>query len=114
MAEFSLREASGIAPELPGGLNIEGLAAGPEGTLWIDSGVRFPVAAPCSPSFGIPWSSPQGIRPNGDPRVVWISGQGHSGSGVDRTRIFRAGGNSGEGGRTRFIAGPDRELNRRR
>lgn len=112
MAEFSLREASGIAPELPGGLNIEGLAAGPEGTLWI--GFRSPVPGgrallaqlrnPMEFATGHPaqWGPAcrldlggKGIRD-----LVW-TGQ----------EYFVLGGNSGEGGRTRLYrwTGPGAE-----
>lgn len=36
-----LQTANGLAPELQGALNIEGLASGPDGTIWI--GFRNPV-----------------------------------------------------------------------
>ncbi len=41
LAPYKLDEAAQIAPKEPGGLNIEGLASTPQGTLWI--GFRNPL-----------------------------------------------------------------------
>lgn len=112
MAEFRLREATEIAPELSGGLNIEGLAAGPGGVLWI--GFRSPVPGGRAllallqnpPEFvnGLPaqWGAAQRLELGGKGirDLVWTGKE-----------YFVLGGNAGEGGRTRLYrwSGPGAE-----
>ncbi|MBL9175112.1 MAG: DUF3616 domain-containing protein [Verrucomicrobiales bacterium] len=103
LATFPLREASGIAPELSGGLNIEGLSAGPGGVLWI--GFRSPVPGgrallaqlrnPAEFILGRPaeWGTAEllDLGGKGVRDLVW-TGQ----------EYFVLGGNAGDGGRTRL------------
>ena len=107
MTEFRLREATEIAPEQSGGLNIEGLATGPGGVLWI--GFRSPVPGgrallaqlqnPSESVKGLPvqWGAAQRLELGGKGirDLVWTGKE-----------YFVLGGNAGEGGRTRLYRWP--------
>jgi hypothetical protein len=47
LADLRLGDAAQLAPEAPGGLNIEGLAAMPDGSLLIGLRTRCPTAGRC-------------------------------------------------------------------
>ena len=113
LSAFHLGEASRRAPESPGGLNIEGLSATPDGGLWI--GFRSPVPAgkallapllnPADVMDGKParWGNPAQVDLGDEKGVrdlVW--------TGRD---YFVLGGNAGDGGKTRLFrwAGPGSE-----
>ncbi len=61
LARFKLQQAAGRPGEAPGGLNIEGLAAGPDGSLWI--GFRNPV--PDGLALLVPLLNPRAVAVDG-------------------------------------------------
>ncbi len=74
---FRLDAAARLAPEAPGGLNIEGLAAMPDGRLLI--GLRNPI--PNSKALLVPLENPAGVVNGerarlGDPIVLGLRGRG--------------------------------------
>jgi hypothetical protein len=62
LANYKLADAAQLAPEKPGGLNIEGLAAGPNGTLLI--GFRNPL--PGGNALVVPIVNPAELVGNGE------------------------------------------------
>jgi hypothetical protein len=64
MQQYDLKRAAELAPKEPGGLNIEGLTATPEGTLLI--GFRNPV--PGGKALILPLLNPEALYAAGSPR----------------------------------------------
>ncbi len=78
LAPFELDEARRRSPKRPGGLNIEGLAATPEGALWI--GFRSPLSA-TGGALVVPLLNPlqviRGKRPTfGEPMTLALGERG--------------------------------------
>lgn len=112
LAPFHLGEAAQMAPESPGGLNIEGLAATPDNGLWI--AFRSPV--PNERALLVPLSNPAewvagGRGSWGDPVQLDLGGAGVRDMVWTGREYFILGGNSGDGGKTRLFrwAGPGAE-----
>ncbi|MEF7617531.1 DUF3616 domain-containing protein [Aquincola sp. MAHUQ-54] len=77
LQRFKLAEAARLAPEAPGGLNIEGLAARPGGGLWI--GLRNPI--PNGQALLVPLLNPDDVlagRPAriGEPLLLGLRQRG--------------------------------------
>jgi hypothetical protein len=64
LSRYDLRHASELAPKAPGGLNIEGLTATPDGRLLI--GFRSPV--PGGRALLVPIENPEALYTTGKPR----------------------------------------------
>jgi hypothetical protein len=64
MQQYGLKHAAELAPKDPGGLNIEGLTATPEGSLLI--GFRNPV--PGGKALIVPLLNPEALHDAGSPR----------------------------------------------
>lgn len=64
LARYDLRHASELAPKEPGGLNIEGLTATPDGQLLV--GFRSPV--PGGKALIVPIENPDALYTSGKPR----------------------------------------------
>lgn len=94
LAAFGLKEASERPPKAEGGLNLEGMAARPEGGVWI--GFRNPI--PGGKALLLPLLNPEelivgGRARFGDPRLLDLNGLG--------VRAI-----SQRGGRYLILAGP--------
>jgi hypothetical protein len=77
LQRFKLDAASRLAPEAPGGLNIEGLAAMPDGRLLV--GFRNPI--PNAKALLVPLDNPAGVVSGqparfGEPLVLNLRGRG--------------------------------------
>ncbi|MBX3731526.1 MAG: DUF3616 domain-containing protein [Verrucomicrobiae bacterium] len=109
LADFGLGAAARLEPKEPGGLNIEGLAATPEGGLYI--GFRSPV--PDGKALMALLMNPAELiagRPArwGPPARLDLGGQGIRDAVWSGRRYYLLGGSPGEGGRTQLYrwAGP--------
>ena len=77
LARFGLKQAAELAPKEPGGLNLEGLTARPEGGVWI--GFRNPI--PEGKALLIPLLNPERVLVGeeatfGDPLLLDLGGLG--------------------------------------
>ncbi|MBN8248998.1 MAG: DUF3616 domain-containing protein [Verrucomicrobia bacterium] len=104
LASLRLGAAAALPPEDPGGLNIEGLAARPDGGLWL--GFRSPV--PGGRALLVPLLNPgevvTGVAPRwGDPVTLDLEGKGIRDITWTGREYFLLGGNAADGGRTRLF-----------
>lgn len=103
LVQFNLLGAAELAPTLPGGLNIEGLAATPEGGLLI--GFRNPI--PAGQALLVPLLNPQeviaGLPPRFAPRVLLnLDGLGIRSIEEWRGRYYILAGSSSSQGESRL------------
>ncbi|MCW5557948.1 MAG: DUF3616 domain-containing protein, partial [Verrucomicrobiae bacterium] len=104
LTAFRLGAAAALAPESPGGLNIEGLAARAEGGLWI--GFRSPV--PEGRALLIPLLNPEEALTGSAPRwgeavTLDLGGKGIRDMAWTGREYFLLGGNAADGGKTRLF-----------
>lgn len=102
LAPFRLESASHQAPE-DGGLNIEGLAAGPDGELWV--GFRSPI--PGGKALLIPVQNPAEVIQGktarvGDARLLDLDGLGVRDMAWTGREWFIIAGRAGSGGNARL------------
>lgn len=98
-ARFGLRDAAERAPKEPGGLNLEGLTAEPDGSLLV--GFRSPV--PEGRALLVRIANPAGVVAGerarlSEPLLVDLGGLGVRALSMWRSRLLVAAGPSGEGG----------------
>jgi hypothetical protein len=103
LTRFELAEASRRPPEEPGGLNLEGLAAGPGDSLWL--GFRNPV--PEGRALLVPLENPLEVvagRPArfGEPRLLDLGGRGIRDMVWTGREYFVIGGAAGGGGKSQL------------
>jgi len=103
LASFRLGAAAALPPEDPGGLNIEGLAARPDGGLWI--GFRSPV--PGGRALLVPLLNPVEVVSGAVPRwgeavTLDLEGKGIRDLTWTGREYFILGGNAADGGKTRL------------
>lgn len=103
LTRFGLSDAAGRPPEVEGGLNIEGLAAMPDGGLLI--GFRSPI--PQGKALLVPLSNPSeavtGKPPRfGEPRLIDLDGLGIRDVAWSGREYFILAGRGGSGGSTRL------------
>ncbi len=118
LERFNLAAAAKLAPKAPGGLNIEGLAATPEGWLWI--GFRSPV--PEGQALLVPLLNPAeviaGSRARlGEAVLLSLDGRGIRSMTPWRGEYLIIAGSTGEGGHSELYvwsgrADPPRRLER--
>ncbi|MHA3773278.1 DUF3616 domain-containing protein [Verrucomicrobiota bacterium sgz303538] len=104
LSRYHLSEAAQLAPKAPGALNIEGLAATPEGHLLI--GFRNPV--PKGKALVVPLLNPADVIAGGkanlgDPIELDLQGQGIRSIEFCQGRYLIIAGDSGEGGVSRLL-----------
>lgn len=105
LQRFRLAAAARLAPKTPGALNIEGLAATPDGRLWI--GFRSPV--PDGQALLVPLLNPAeviaGSRARlGDPLLLDLGGRGIRSITAWRGAYLVVAGATGDGGRSELYA----------
>ena len=105
LAPFALTRAAELAPKAPGGLNIEGLTATPEGTLLI--GFRNPI--PGGRALIVPLLNGPALVEGGgaratfgEPRLLDLDGRGIRAITWWRGRYFIVAGHYDEGGGARI------------
>lgn len=103
LARYELGRAAELAPKDPGGLNIEGLTATPEGTLII--GFRSPV--PGGKALIVPLLNPEALYDAGSPRFgapieLDLGGLGVRSLSWWRGNYLVAAGSTAEGGPARL------------
>lgn len=103
LARYELVKAAELAPKEPGGLNIEGLTATPEGTLLI--GFRSPV--PGGKALIVPLLNPEALYDSGSPRFgapieLDLGGLGVRSLSWWRGNYLVAAGSTAEGGAARL------------
>lgn len=103
LTRFGLADASRRPPEEPGGLNLEGLAAGPGDSLWL--GFRNPV--PEGKALMVPLENPLEVvagRPArfGEPRLLDLGGRGIRDLVWTGRDYFVIGGAAGGGGKSQL------------
>lgn len=103
LARYELGKAAQLAPKDPGGLNIEGLTATPEGTLLI--GFRSPI--PGGRALIVPLLNPDALYDTGSPRFgapieLDLEGLGIRSLSWWRGSYLIAAGSTAEGGRGRL------------
>jgi hypothetical protein len=103
LARYDLEHASELAPKDPGGLNIEGLTATPDGKLLI--GFRSPV--PAGKALILPLDNPEALYTSGKPRFgapieLDLEGLGVRSLSWWRGTYLIAAGPVGEGGPARL------------
>jgi hypothetical protein len=103
LTRFGLAEASRRPPEEPGGLNLEGLAAGPGDSLWL--GFRNPV--PEGKALLVPLENPLEViagRPArfGEPQLLELGGRGIRDLVWTGRDYFMIGGAAGGGGKSQL------------
>lgn len=101
LAQFNLAAAAKLEPEKGGGLNIEGLAAGPDRSLLI--GFRNPV--PEGRALLVPLVNPFAVIEGqpaqlGEPRLLDFGGRGIRDLVWTGREYFVIGGSSGDGGKS--------------
>jgi hypothetical protein len=106
LARLGLDAARQLPPKAPGGLNVEGLTAAPDGTLLI--GFRSPV--PGGRALIVPLLDARGLIEGtagrarfGAPLEVDLGGQGVRALSTWRGLTLIAAGNPGDGGRSRLF-----------
>lgn len=104
LGPWRLGAAAALAPEAPGGLNIEGLAARPDGGLWI--GFRSPV--PEGRALLIPLLNPEEVIAGSAPRwgeavTLDLEGKGIRDMAWTGREYFILAGNAGDGGKSRLF-----------
>jgi hypothetical protein len=103
LARYELGKAAELAPKEPGGLNIEGLTATPEGTLLI--GFRSPI--PGGKALIVPLLNPEALYDSGSPRFgapieLDLGGLGVRSLSWWRGNYLVAAGSTAEGGPARL------------
>lgn len=103
LTRFQLADAARNPPEDPGGLNLEGLAAGPDQSLWL--GFRNPV--PEDKALLVSLLNPLEVvagRPArfGEPRLLDLNGRGIRDLVWTGREYFVIGGASGGGGKSQL------------
>jgi hypothetical protein len=104
LASFGLQKAAQLAPKSPGGLNIEGLAATPDGHLLI--GFRNPI--PQRKALVVPLLNPAGVVAQqparlGRPQLLDLGGQGIRSMTWFQDRFLIIAGGFAEGGKSRLF-----------
>jgi hypothetical protein len=107
LQKYDLKRASDLAPKAPGGLNIEGLTATPEGRLLV--GFRNPV--PGGKALLVPLLNPDALYTGGTPGIGAPIELDLGGLGVRSLSFWRgsyliAAGPSGNGGPSRIYRWP--------
>lgn len=103
--QYDLAGAAARPPKAAGGLNIEGLAATPEGGLLV--GFRSPIVA--GRALIVPLLNPDGVIEGaaarlGDPLLIDLGGQGIRSISDWRGQYLLVAGAAGEGGDSRLFA----------
>jgi hypothetical protein len=103
LRRYDFEHAATLAPKAPGGLNIEGLTATPEGTLLI--GFRNPI--PGGNALIVPVLNPRALYTSGSPTLgapveISLDGLGIRSLSWWRGAYLIAAGASGEGGPSRL------------
>lgn len=110
-AHLGLAEAAQRAPKSPGGLNIEGLAATPQGNLLIGFRSPTPQGQALIISLLNPMEVIKGTKPRfGDPLLLPLDGQGIRGMAEVAGGYWIVAGSSSSGGISRLFrlnGGPD-------
>lgn len=107
LASLRLGAAAALPPEDPGGLNIEGLAARPDGGLWL--AFRSPV--PGGRALLVPLLNPGDVVAGAVPRwgesvTLDLEGKGIRDITWTGREYFLLGGNAADGGKTRLFRWP--------